>query len=99
MPRDVTETCVMSKLLSALLLSFSLAAVACDEPDDDKGAKRNDTGDDTTDTTDTSDEGDTTDGDVGVDVPGTSGGGKTPGCISASLPATGGPAGTIGDDC
>lgn len=87
----------MSKLLTALLLTLSLATVACDEPDDDKGVKRNDTGDDTTDTTG---EDDSTGGEDDDDTAGTTGGGKDPGCISAfQLPPTGGPAGTIGDRC
>jgi hypothetical protein len=97
-PRVVTETRVMSKFSTALLLALSLAPAACDEPDDKtvEGDVTGQIGDiaasesgstDTTDTTGDEDSTGTTDGD---DDP--------PGCING-LPPTGGPAGTLGDKC
>lgn len=90
----------MSKIFSALLIALSLTAtVACDDPDSDK--KVDDTGDDSTGGEDDS----TTSGDtaeVETTAPATTEDEEKPGCFNGNLlqlPPTGGPNGTLGDNC
>lgn len=91
--RVVTETRVMSKLISALLLALSLATVACDEGDD-KRVERDATGV----IDDIADNGESTDGDTDGEATDTDGDEDDPGCVNA-LPPTGGPDGPIGGNC
>ncbi|MFZ6178580.1 hypothetical protein [Nannocystis pusilla] len=95
----------MSKIFTALLIALSLtAAVACDEPDD-KNIERNDTGDESTGGEDDS----TSTGNDTAEVQTTTAAtteddGEKPGCFNGNgsvleLPPTGGPNGTLGDDC
>ncbi|WP_434417545.1 hypothetical protein [Nannocystis pusilla] len=93
----------MSKIFTALLIALSLtAAVACDEPDD-KNIERNDTGDESTGGEDDS----TSTGNDTAEVQTTTAATteddeEKPGCFNDNileLPPTGGPNGTLGDNC
>ncbi|PCC68278.1 hypothetical protein SAMN02745121_05154 [Nannocystis exedens] len=92
----------MSKIFTALLLALSLtAAVACDEPDD-KNIERSETGDESTGGEDDSTTTDSDTPEVQTTTATTEDDDEKPGCFNGNileLPPTGGPNGTIGDDC